>query len=217
MKLFQFFHLIFRNTNTPDEKSIIYGLWVSSGLKYRQRFESFATGTENAKKLESEKKQIAQIEKEIKKTALYKSLDEKNQGKIDTQLKKKDYKIKFDDKEVVFLSWQDMADVMNLKKEIFEHIYNYFSLYAHPSQVSVFQFENMFSKQQEEFKQLTTLNLKYCFSLVSVFIADYINLFPLTKQTFETLDIHKQIVINSHNRMLRGNEYSINDAWKNLA
>ena len=210
------FNLIYRNTKSEDEKIIIYDLWVSSGLKYRQRFQSTATTPENIQKIADEQKQIDQIEQEIKDTALYKSLDAKNQGKIDEKIKQKDFKIRFDGKEVIYLVWQDMCDVMGLNKDIFDNIYTYFSLYAHPSEVSVFQFETMFSKQHEEFKQLTTTNLKYCFSLMSVFVADYINLFPQVKDTFEKLEIYKQIALNTHNKMLRDDSYSINDAWKKL-
>lgn len=210
------FNLIYRNTKNEDEKAIIYGLWLSSGLKFRQRFQSAATTEENIKKLIDEQKQIADIEKEIKDSDLYKSLDAKNQGKIDEKLKQKDFKIRFNGNEVIYLAWQDMCDVMGLNKDIFANIYTYFSLYSHPSQVAVFQFESMFSRENEEFKQLTTTNLKYCFSLMSVFIADYISLFPNVKQTFEELEIYKQIALNAHNKMLRDNAYSINDAWKNL-
>lgn len=210
------FNLIFRNTKTTDEKAIIYGLWVLSGLKYRQRFASSATTPENIEKIEDEKKEIAKIETEIRETALYKSLDAKNQAKIETKIKDKDFKIKFDGKEVTFLNWQDMCDVMELNKDLFDNIYTYFSLYSHPSQVAVFQFENMFSRDKEEYIELTSTNLKYCFSLLSVFIADYINLFPEVKNTFEKLEVHKQIAIDSHNRLLRGEKFLINDAMTNL-
>jgi hypothetical protein len=207
------FNLIYRDTKSDDEKAIIYGLWVSSGLKYRQRFQSVATTPENIEKIADEQKKI---ETEIKDTSLYKSLDAKNQKKIDDKLKQKDFKIRFDGTEVIYLSWQDMCDVMGLNKDLFENIYTYFSLYAHPSEVAVFQFESMFSKENEEFKQLTTTILKYCFSLMSVFVADYINLFPQVKDTFEKIEIHKQIALNALNKMLRNDAFSINDAWKNL-
>jgi len=210
------FNLIFRNTKNEDEKAIIYGLWVISGLKYRQQFQSIVTTPENIQKIADEQRVIEQLEKKIKDTALYNTLDAKNQSKIDEKIKQKDFKIRFEGKDVIYLAWQDMCDVMNLNKGIFDNIYTYFSLYSHPSQVSVFQFETMFSKENEEFKQLTTINLKYCFSLMSVFIADYIHLFPAVKVTFEKLEIHKQIAINAHNKMLRGNAFSINEAWKNL-
>lgn len=73
----------------------------------------------------------------------------------------------------------------------------------------------MFGKD-EDFRQLTLLNLKYFFSFISVFVADYINLFPQVKQTFEQLDSYKQNAINAYNKMLRGDDYSINDTWRAL-
>jgi hypothetical protein len=210
------FNLIYRDAKNDDEKAILYGLWASSGLKFRQRFQFIATTIESVQKIEEERREIDQIEEEIKGTALYKSLDLENQWKIDNALKKKEYKIKFENKKVICLSWQDMSNVMGLNPILFGDIYTYFSLYAHPSQVSVFQFETMFNKDEPMFKQLTAFNLKYCFSLTSVFIADFIYLFPQVKDTFEKLEIHKQIAINTHNRMLRGESYSINDSWRNL-
>jgi hypothetical protein len=210
------FNLIFRNPKSADEKAIIYGLWVISGLNYRQRFDSNASSSESISKLTEEKKQIDQIVKEIKDTELFKSLNEKNKNKIDNIIKQKDYKIRFNNTDVVQLTWQDMCEVMGLNEELFGNIYNYFSLYAHPSYVSVFQFEYMFEKTDEAFKFLTAANLKYCCSLMSIYIADYINLFPDTKVTFEKLDIEKQIALNALNKLLRGDAFSINDAWEIL-
>lgn len=210
------FNLIYRNTNTEDEKDIIYYLWVSSGLKYRQRFQSDISTPDDIIEANEERKQIEQLENEIKNTALYKSLDAKNQSVINKKLNKKDYRVRFDGKKVISLDWQEMCDVMKLKKELFDNIYTYFSLYSHPSNVSVLQFADMFSKEDEAFISLTTMNLRYCFSLMSVFIADYINLFPDLLNIFEKSEIHKQIALNTHNKMLRGDAYSINDAWKDL-
>ena len=210
------FNLIYRNAKTEDEKNIIYSLWVSSGLKYRQRFQSVISKPETKLKAEIEQKQLEQLETEIKNTTLYKSLDAKNQSLINKKLNQKDYRIRFNGKTVISLDWQDMCDVMELNKALFDNIYTYFSLYSHPSYVSVFQFVNMFSKEDEAYIRLTTMNLNYCFSLLSVFVADYINLFPDLLKTFEKLEIHKQIAINIHNKMLRGDAYSINKAWEIL-
>jgi len=52
--------------------------------------------------------------------------------------------------------------------------------------------------------------------LFSVFIADYINLFPKVLQTFNSLDKIDQIIINSNNTFARDYSYSINDTWKEL-
>lgn len=209
------FNLIYRSAKNEDEKDLLYGLWESAGLKFRQRFDFETLSNENKRKIQDEKKQIEEIEREIKNNLLYLSLDDANQAKVDKKLKDKDFKIRFDGDNVIYLNWRDMYKVMELNKDLFEEIYTYFSLYAHPSQVSVFQFRDMFGKD-EDFRQLTLLNLKYFFSFISVFVADYINLFPQVKQTFEQLDSYKQNAINAYNKMLRGDDYSINDTWRAL-
>lgn len=100
------FHLIYRRTKNEDEKTIIYDLWVHAGLMFRQRFENIITIAENREKFEDERKQLEQLKNEIQETGLFKELTEKNQNKILTKLKEKDYKILFNEKEVEFLSWQ---------------------------------------------------------------------------------------------------------------
>lgn len=210
------FNLIFIKTNSGDEKTILYNLWVHAGLKFRQRFEKESTRNKTKEKLENERQQIEALKKEIESTKLYNSLDEKNQNKIQTKLKEKDYKIKFVDNNVVFLSWQELASTMGVNEGLMDNIYTYFSLYSHPSNVSVFQFSNMFKKGEEAFIEMTNFNLINFFFLLSIFIADYIKLFPKVLATFENLSQIEQIVINSLNTMIRSRDYSINDEWKAL-
>jgi hypothetical protein len=209
------FHTIYRNTKSKEEREILYLLWVHAGLKYRQRFSSVVTTQENKEKMEHEQKAMDKIVEEIEVNTLFKSLDEENQKIIKKKIKDKDYLIRFDGKEVVFLNWQELTKIMRLKEGLLDNIYTYFSLYSHPSNVSVFQFANLFKKDNEEFAQLTIFNLKNAFFMLSIFIAEYIKLFPTVLKIFEKLDIRDQIVINLYNRLARDDSYSINDSWKN--
>ncbi len=207
------FNLIFINTKSADEKTILYNLWVIAGLKYRQRFTSIITKPENLQKAEDDKKQIAEMTSEIEATELYKGLSNDNQEKIKSKLKEKDYKIQFVNNNVVFLHWQELANVMGIKQMMFDNAYTYFSLYAHPSNVAVFQFRDMF-KSEEDFLGKTNFNLKYFFALSSIFISDYIKLFPKVIETFESLPLRDQIVINFYIILFRGHDDTINDSWK---
>lgn len=208
------FNLIYSSTKIKDEKTILYCLWVHSGLKYRHRFESVITTEENQEKLVNEKKQIEQLIKGIEGTELYKKLDEKNQKKIRTKLKRKEYLLMFNGTEVMFLHWQELTTVMGIKNKLFDDIYTYFSLYSHPSNVAVVQFADMFKREDEFFLEMTNHNLKYFFALTSIFIADYIKLFPSVLKTFESLNIRDQIVIDYYNTFMRRQDFSINDSWK---
>ena len=207
------FNLIYRQSKTNDEKNILYLLWVHAGLSYRQRFESAITMDVNKEKYEFEKVQLEKIVADIESNTLFNKLDKKNQGKIRTKLKDRDYLIKFEGTEVIFLHWQELTTIMGLREKLFDNIYTYFSLYSHPSNVAVFQFADMFKKGDEAFPQMTNFNLKIALYMLSIFVADYIKLFPDVLKTFETMDLRDQIVINFHNRMVRSQDYSINESW----
>ncbi len=208
------FNLIYINTKTDDEKTILYNLWVSAGLKFRQRFTPIAKTDENKKKMVKEQEQIAELKSEIEHTELYKSFNENEQRKIQAKLHAKDYKIQFKDNKVMFLNWQELVPVMGIREGIMDTIYTYFSLYSHPSNVSVFQFGEMFSDSEETYLQFATLNFKVYFFLLSIFVKDYITLFPNVLNTFNNLKQIEQLVINELNGFVRNDRYSINDILK---
>jgi len=210
------FHLIFIDTKSHEEKDLLYQLWVISGLKYRQRFSHVATTEESKELIKSEEKQISERENKVKSSELYKSLSFREQEKILKKIKAKDYKIRIEGNIVKYLSWQDMFNLLDCETTLFDSFYTYFSLYSHPSNVSVDQFAQMFDKEDLVFAEMTRINLKYCFVMLSVFIADYIKLFPKVLETYNNLPVFDQIIINSYNRCFRDEKYSINDSWKHM-
>lgn len=210
------FNLIYSSPNNEEESMILYNLWVISGLEYRQRFEAVITTEQNKIKLIEEGKRIEELKEQIFKTKLFKYLDQKNQNKILTVIKKKDYKIRFLENKIDFLAWHDLTEVMGMKKEISTQVYTYFSQYAHPTNVSVFQFADMFIKGKKSFQETVNFNLKYAFIFLSIFISDTIELFPTLKDTFEELSLRDQMVIDFQNTFARGREYSINRPWEKI-
>jgi hypothetical protein len=210
------FNLIYRATSTPDEKIILYNLWVHAGLAFRQRFKDILQAPENVAKAAEERQRMDELAAEIRATPLYSSLEAKDQKKIDSMLKERNYLIKIDGTSVHLLHWHHLIDIMGMRPGFMDELYTYFSLYAHPSNVAVFQFADLFHPGEEEFEQLTTFSLKNAFILVSSFIADYIHLFPPVLQTFNDLPLLHQVAINFHNKILRGDAYSINNCLEKL-
>jgi hypothetical protein len=210
------FNIIYVNTKSADEKTILYNLWVHAGLKFRQRFEPYIIEDEGRVKLEDESIQLLKLVEEIENTELYKNLSDKNKGKIQSKLSEKDFKIQFKDNNVEFLSWQDLIKPLCIRERMMGQIYTYFSLYSHPSNVAVFQFGDMFQQENPQFIELTNFNIKNAFFLLSVFVADYIKLFPDVINIFNGMDLKSQIVINFYNTLARGQEFSINDAPRHL-
>ncbi len=210
------FNLIFRANKLGDERTTVYNLWMISGLKYRQRFENIITTEENKNKVIAEQKVIDTCIEQIRRTSLYKALDEKEKEKLENQIKRKEFLVCFQGQKVRILSWKELYDVSGAKRDFFEHIYTFFSLYTHPSYVSVFQFRDSFQPESEAFIGMTTFNLKNVFMLMGIFVADYINLFPKSLEIFNSLPITQQAIINSQNVFARGYEHSINNSLEAL-
>lgn len=209
------FYLINTDSNSAEERRLKYLLWSIAGLRYRQRFTSNATTAENLAKAVKEEKEIQEMIAEVKASNLYNSLAESEQGKIDQVIRKKEYRITLNGGNVNILDWQSLTNLMKCNPKLFNEIYTYFSLYAHPSNVAVFQFRDMFG-EDEQFKSLLSLVMRFCFTLTGIFISSYIKLFPDVMPIFEGLSLKDQILLNYHNRMVRGDNFSVNSAWKNL-
>ncbi|MEO9851898.1 MAG: hypothetical protein ABJE80_22860 [Reichenbachiella sp.] len=208
------FHIVYTKPATKQEHDLIYKLWVIGGLKYRQNFP--VSQPKNVKKLEFEAKQIENLESQIESSELFKSLIETDQIKLKKQIKAKEYKIYFEDNKLKIAYWKDSWKLLGIRNDLFEGIYADLSLKSHPSYVSVFQFEQMFSKDTEAYKRIVCTNMKNCLALLSIFVADYIKLFPNILKTYNQLDTMNQLMLDCHNTLFRGTEFSINDSWKKL-
>jgi hypothetical protein len=98
---------------------------------------------------------------------------------------------------------------MNLKKDLFDNLYTYFSLYTHPSNVSVFQFNDLFKETEDNFLMMSNFNIKTSLCMIGVFIADYINFFPKVAEVYNNLSLEEQFIIDFHNKFGRNESCSI--------
>ncbi|MEQ8519999.1 MAG: hypothetical protein RLN79_03680 [Cytophagales bacterium] len=146
----------------------------------------------------------------------FKNLSEREQNKINNAIRKKEFKLILHDESVEFLHWNEVYLKLNFRENIFNEIYNYLSLHAHPSNVAVFQFDGIFDTEHKHYLRLAYTNLRYAFMMSSVFITEYLNLFPELMKYFNQISIPDQILLNFHNTVARGEKYSINDTWKIL-
>lgn len=234
------FNLVYVSGKSEDSKLISYNLWAHSGLSYRQRLENKESRMKvlerleemgagpsplkqvmesvfkaNEAKHEAEAKRMASLVSEIKETQLYKSLEIKEQEKIDFLLKKREYKAVIKHHKVVLLSWQELSDVMGIKDGIFNNLYSYFSLYTHPSNVSVFQFNQIF-QDGTSFLDLVSFNLTLVNKVVSIFIADYLSVYHDSMAAYEELPLREKILLDVNNIFFRGEDRAISDSWKVL-
>ncbi|MCY1528853.1 hypothetical protein D9M68_639740 [compost metagenome] len=74
----------------------------------------------------------------------------------------------------------------------------------------------MFQNKDPRFFELASFNVKTAIYLLTVFIADYIRLFPDVANTYNSRPVIDQIMINFFNAFMRGHEYDINKAYEQL-
>lgn len=211
------FELISIIPDTDEKKTIMYNLYKLSGLNYNQRFNNTSATIEMQKVYAAELLEIAECKNIINNTALYKALTPSNSKNIDKAIDSLRFQLSIDSSNNVnFLAWKNIPSLFGVSHSSFDNIYTLFSLNAHPSYVSMFQFRDMFHKRDPEYIKISLSGAKNFFCCFSIFLADYIELFPNIKKTYLELPIEDQILLNFHNRLVRGDKYSICDAWKNL-
>lgn len=202
---------------TEDERLIVQNLWIIAGLKYRQKLATGATSEENLEKAATEQKEIVRLTSEIEQTVLFKGLSQRDKDKIYNRISSKEYSIRFENNKVIFLEgFQDAVKLTGVKDKVMANMYTYLSLNAHPSNVAVFQFAEMFFAERPEYFELAKFNLDLGYMLLSIFVADYIKIFPEIKAVFESLDIVQQNLINFFNFIVRGEEYTINNSLDSI-
>lgn len=209
------FNLIYRQPKTSDQQDIIYNLWRHAGLRMRQGYKDSFEATDRQNVVEDEKQNMESLSKLIKANSYFRSLDKHNQNKILKRLDRGEFLIQFVDNKVKVFKWHQLIDVMDLKKDLFDKIYSYFSLYIHPSNVSVSQFDELFSKTEQGYLEMSSFNIKTTLCMIGVFIADYINYFPKIGDVYNSLDIEERVVIDFHNMLARGEWYSIIESENN--
>lgn len=177
-------------------------------------YESSFDETSNREKFESERNHMKQIASEIESNKYYSQLNDKERKKIQNQIKEGKYLIQFEGNNIKVFNWSHIYKAIGLKDIFFENIYSYFSLYTHPSNVSVFQFQDVFKPNEFGFLEMSNFNTKVVFLMLGVFVADLIKVFPELKNSFNGLDSYKQIVIDRYNTMARGGEFALLEGLK---
>ncbi len=207
MEAFCTFNNMFINSDSQLDRQLKYDLWVLAGLKYRQRFP--VEQTEHVKKKEKEAKEIEQIANSIKSGNIYASLSDDGRKMIDQLIKTKEWKLKLHGDKIRVLKWHE-ALTDSGANDLLEEKYTFLSLGTHPSNVSVFQFGQMFVKQEHTFT--ARMALLYSCIFLSLFIRDYVTYFKLHDTHFKSLPVQNQMLVNWYNRAFRGKEYQVNDA-----
>lgn len=110
---------------------------------------------------------------------------------------------------IVKADWDDSRQYFAMNVPLFDDMYRFFSLHAHPSSIAIRQFEGAFQKENLEFVNLAKTAVRFTVAISSIFIADYIRSYPNTRFTYNVLLPYQQMLIDLYNSLCRGMEYAI--------
>lgn len=203
--LFELINIIPNSESKKDFLSLIHQV---SGLKYRQRFADNTTLEESIQKVELEKKEIEEDTERILSSSVYHHLDAKSQNLVRMSLKSKDYQLYFkSENEIQKLGWRNFADKFGMKNGGIDNLYTYFCLHAHPSYPSIMQFRDAFAKSKPEFINMAIFASQTFLIFLSVFLVDYMRLFPSIVEEFKKLDADTQKLLIAYNDFFREDKY----------
>jgi hypothetical protein len=74
-------------------------------------------------------------------------------------------------------------------------MYSYFSLYSHPSYISIIQFKDAFNDNIEQQNQFVSTAVRNIIVLMSFIIADFCELFPTCNDLIKSMDKAKRNLV----------------------
>lgn len=204
------FELINIIPNSEEKKDFLSLIHQISGLKYRQRFKSQATTPESICKLEKEAEIIDSDVQIVKSSSVFNTLDSNSKNVVHDAIKHRKYQLFFkNDTKLQELGWKDFADKFGMKKNCIDNLYSYLCLNAHPSYPSIMQFRDAFAKNNPEFIRMALFATQTFIIFLSVFIVDYMKMFPVIIEDFKRLSEETQMILTVYNDTFRKDGYKM--------
>ncbi|MBQ9669958.1 MAG: hypothetical protein IJV23_02970 [Prevotella sp.] len=200
------FELLFVLPKTDDQQTIVYNLFMAQGLSERLKDLDEEMRSHNPTRVQEEQNDINDCRKAIEDTELYKTLDKQTKATIDYALgngKKFRYIFK-EDNTMEFIQYEKAYTLLNVKENLFNNLYSFFSLHGHPSYLSLIQFRDAFKDEYRADKEMAKHATQCILSFMSIFIVDYMKLVPEIKAMYDKLEEPRRFAIGMYEDAMRG-------------
>lgn len=200
------FELLFVLPKTEEQQTIVYNLFMSHGLSERLKDLDEDVKRNNQARVQEEQNDIEECKKTIEGTELYKTLDKQTKSIIDNALgngKKYRYLFK-EDNTMEFVHYEDAYKLLNVKENLFNRIYSFFSLHGHPSYLSLIQFREAFKNDCRADMDMAKHATQCILFFMSIFIVDYMKLNPEVKTVYDKLEEARRFAIGMYEDAMRG-------------
>ena len=200
------FELLFVLPKTDDQQTIVYNLFMAQSLSERLKDLDEEMRSHNPTRVQEEQNDIYDCRKAIEDTELYKTIDKQTKATIDYALgngKKFRYIFK-EDNTMEFIQYEKAYTLLNVKENLFNNLYSFFSLHGHPSYLSLIQFREAFKDEYRADKEMAKHATQCVLSFMSIFIVDYMNLVPEIKVMYNKLEEPRRFAIGMYEDAMRG-------------
>ena len=199
------FELLFVLPKTDEHQTIVYNLFMSHGLSERLKDLDEDVKRNNQARVQDEQNDIEECKKTIESTKLYKILDKQTKATRDNALMNRKYRYLFkEDNTMEFVQYEDAYKLLNVKENLFNSIYSFFSLHGHPSYLSLIQFRDAFKNDYRADIYMAKHATQCILSFMSIFIVDYMKLNPEAKTVYDKLEEPRRFAIGMYEDSMRG-------------
>ena len=200
------FEILFVLPKTEDKQTIVYNLFMAQGLSERLKDLDEDMRSHNPTRVQEEQNDIDECRKAIEGTKLYKTLDQQTKATIDYALgngKRFRYIFK-DDNTMEFIQYEKAYTLLNVKENLFNSLYSFFSLHGHPSYLSLIQFRDAFKDEYRADIDMAKHATQCVLAFMSIYIVDYMKLVPEIKTMYDKLEEPRRFAIGMYEDAMRG-------------
>ena len=202
------FELVWVVPNSFEKRWLMHKLFTIAGMHERQEFSIYNDTLKQV--LLQERVNMERLIGGVKQSGIYLSLDKQNREKIDNNIRSGKFRIYLNDlSHITKADWDDSRQYFGMDISLFDDMYRFFSLHAHPSSIAIWQFEDAFQKENPEFVNLAKTAVRFAVAISSIFIADYIKSYPDTRSTYNVLLPYQKMLVDRYNSLCRGKKYAI--------
>ena len=202
------FEILFVLPKTEDKQTIVYNLFMAQGLSERLKDLDEDMRSHNPTRVQEEQNDIDECRKAIEGTKLYKTLDQQTKATIDYALgngKRFRYIFK-DDNTMEFIQYEKAYTLLNVKENLFNSLYSFFSLHGHPSYLSLIQFRDAFKDEYRADMDMAKHATQCVLAFMSIYIVDYMKLVPEIKTMYDKLEEPRRFAIGMYEDAMRGEQ-----------
>lgn len=192
------YNVLFLLPDTKEKRLILENLFLSSGYRYLLRLFSESMQERYTNEFDIANQNVQNTQTNIINTNYYKSLSLEQQNKIKKAISSKNYQLLLLDDEIKNMSWQECLNHFVGANDIMDRIYTYLSIHAHPSIRGMEQFAAAFDKVSPECDNLSTVACRCIISFMSMFLQEYIKLFPKAKEVFDKKTDFEKWLLTMH-------------------